>query len=737
MVLFLRGIWFRVSRPTFRFRVCLLRLLVCLGLRPVTSVRSFWRAGTLSGFSSRGPFFLFFMESSDSTPVPSSRRRRRDSCPSDSSPAPAAKLCGLAHSDSSTLPPGSSSADLLGCDGLNAALEPTPSCVYSALSAAPPVDGTSPRSSVTGGGLGSVFSPRFSPRFRPDLSGEDNRGVLQRLPVLDSAPPAMRQSPVLQSPVSASSVSVTSSSVRRNRLSSRQSGDADADEERPVITLVARYPDGMSRLPVTTVLRSIRPELSAGVSLVDFAETKEGYRVRTRFPGEVCSALSNMIPGLVVDKESPKLPYCDVTVRGVPVSCGEDDLHFELKQFLGPLFHSLRRLHAFTDGVPDNSRKLPVIVVRVREDGVVRLRKWRVYDALKVAFSSARTVIPPVQCYRCWRWGHRSAACPFQARCFFCGASHDASKCPARRPSRFCFACDIVGHSVCWAGCPKRKEEDARVMLALRPGDVTSGSGSAASGLRKPVPSTTDTLRSSAATSQVMAGVSFSKRLSGKGSRLVGLSRRDRRTAVPDSFGMDVDLDDGDPDSAVVPGGPGPRAAPSSADAPTTTKKAEKSSGLDPTPRDALDAAEMTRKKRELAHALRESKDRLSDTERQLAAVEAERSKCPNTKLKQAAGRHRAKLASLRIKIRALEAERAVFAATSASLAPVPSDCSSPATTSEGGSVPSWLSSVWALVKPLLASIWRSVRDSVSRLPFGGFITPILDACLGAAPVSQ
>ena len=62
----------------------------------------------------------------------------------------------------------------------------------------------------------------------------------------------------------------------------------------------------------------------------------------------------------------------------------------------------------------------------------------------------------PVQCYRCWRWGHNVNTCGAPSlRCYKCGKAHKSDSCKA--PTGRCINCSGP-HATSYKGCPSRKE---------------------------------------------------------------------------------------------------------------------------------------------------------------------------------------------------------------------------------------------------------------------------------------
>ena len=222
-----------------------------------------------------------------------------------------------------------------------------------------------------------------------------------------------------------------------------------------------------TKTSTTAFLRMIRPHLSYEATILAVTPNQEGFRVRTRAPSNLVFAVRRAFPGSSLEPiEAPPVPK-ETTIRRVPTDIPLEVLHEELQNFLGPQFKSVRRLHATTNGSVDRERPLPVIVVRASEEAAHALKTWRLFDAVATQAGEPRAVTTPTQCNRCWQWGHRTQTCRQRRRCVRCGShSHTVEDCPKARDKPQCLNCQGE-HSVRWAGCRARREEESRVRAAV------------------------------------------------------------------------------------------------------------------------------------------------------------------------------------------------------------------------------------------------------------------------------
>ena len=158
-------------------------------------------------------------------------------------------------------------------------------------------------------------------------------------------------------------------------------------------------------------------------------------------------------------------------VRAVPVSASEEEVQQDLATFLG-VDARVRRLHAQTEGVPDPTRPLPVVIVTIPDTSEERLRQWTLFGVLRVNVAAKPKVeTGPQQCQRCFSWAHTTGACSKRRRCAGCGdEDHVWAQCDNRpaEHQRWCFVCKGA-HSVRYKGCPARKAESERVQEVLQP----------------------------------------------------------------------------------------------------------------------------------------------------------------------------------------------------------------------------------------------------------------------------
>lgn len=63
----------------------------------------------------------------------------------------------------------------------------------------------------------------------------------------------------------------------------------------------------------------------------------------------------------------------------------------------------------------------------------------------------------PIQCHKCWSFGHHAEDCPNLDICKKCGLQHRYSECPIKGKNAPNCKCPNCGgnHSASWAGCPK------------------------------------------------------------------------------------------------------------------------------------------------------------------------------------------------------------------------------------------------------------------------------------------
>ena len=191
-----------------------------------------------------------------------------------------------------------------------------------------------------------------------------------------------------------------------------------------------------------------------GPAVVTFVDRAPGggYKIKARSPALVVERLEAR--GLVA---APLVRTVDVIVRGVPVGASEEEVRRDLVARLhlqeAP---AVRRLHAHSGGVLDKDRPIPVVVVSIPETQRTALSSWRFLDVMPVRCSVADKRSGPVQCFRCFQWGHRAAACRGRRRCIRCGQdTHTADACPESRSAPRCVVCG-GGHMATWGGCPEK-----------------------------------------------------------------------------------------------------------------------------------------------------------------------------------------------------------------------------------------------------------------------------------------
>lgn len=558
-----------------------------------------------------------------------------------------------------------------------------PAIKVPAVATAPDTPSASPRS-VIGSPEVRLLSPVDGTSYRPStFSGQ----VLEQLP--PSPPPIFRRG--------AEQFEFSSTASQAQLAEETRAADGRISTTLLVKSKSAPLP------PIANFCRCLFPILKDSV-LDDVSLTREGFfKVRTRFPFNVTRAIQHEFPTFAVKIQPPNAKQRDMTFRRVPTDIPLKALQRELAVLLGLDFISVRRLHATTEGQPDPQRPLPVIVVRVNECALPTLKSWRLFDVLNIAPGADREVVAPVQCYRCWAWGHRSGACHARKRCVRCGShAHDGSQCSQDKDTPCCFACK-GSHSVRWGGCPERKKEDERVRIFL---DATPSTATPAVRLSVPAPPSN--------TSTVKPGVSYASRAS-RATLPTAQAGRFDGLLVEDA---EVDLDQS-PDNY-------------------------------PTPKESAAECKL-RRKREVAYALREKRAALQQTEEDLYKVGLARALNPSQALTK---RHRvlnAKLGTLRLRIRELEDERKGLASVPdppsrppsrplsprppSSPRPPPSPGRSPrqsASQSVGAPscspVASGWSGLWQQCLALVRSLWSQIRQLLSQIPFLSGIVQWVDS---------
>ena len=499
----------------------------------------------------------------------------------------------------------------------------------------------------------------------------------------------------------------------------RRSSEAEGSTPVKVVSLSV-YCGDAPRHGVAVFLRQIRQHLD-GATLEGIFITKDGYRIRTKFPDAVVLAVQKAFPRFEVKATpSPVVPK-DIMFRGVPSDISKSELEEDLKSWLQGAFISVRRLHALTEGNVDSERPLPVIVVRVDSQAVERARHWRLFDAVPVKPGPTRDAVLPVQCVRCWGWGHKVGACVAQRRCFHCGSrSHSGQECTRDRSTPFCFACKGE-HSVRWGGCSARKAEDLRVRSAF------GRSQALPPGSSHPLRSVSD--------ARVKPNVSYASSTGlcpGPAAEAVPLANR--WSGLDDEAELQVDMDI---DLNICGSG---------SEGPSCVR---------------LPSFEEVKRKRRLVKAgLADGASRLGEVSAELAHVEAGRLARPNVELDRRARSLRRKVSSLKARLAVLDDEdrelskfpltppearsrsvspvvsapRAAQPARSSSPARaagvVPSEDPSPPTSAAAGFDFSW----WPALLEALRSAWGPLRSLLLALGFKGAVS-FVDGVFRAAGV--
>jgi len=215
---------------------------------------------------------------------------------------------------------------------------------------------------------------------------------------------------------------------------------------------------------------ALRDALPSDASVLAVDATPSGFRVRTAQPQTIFQAMEKAAFQGLRAAFVTFTKVVDVVVRGVPTSASEDEVLEDLKREVGAAARAVRRLHASTEGKPDSSRPIPVVVVSVEETAVALLTHWRLFGLIKLqpAAKPARTLNTP-QCNRCYRWGHATGTCTHRRRCAGCGdADHVISSCTklVRGAAKACINCEGA-HAVRYRGCPALAAEERRVREAI------------------------------------------------------------------------------------------------------------------------------------------------------------------------------------------------------------------------------------------------------------------------------
>jgi len=149
-------------------------------------------------------------------------------------------------------------------------------------------------------------------------------------------------------------------------------------------------------------------------------------------------------------------PQLEITLA-VPASIPTESILDDLRSRIGDSVRHVRRLHATTAGKVDRSRPQDRVVVAVNgEETATKVREARLFGVLAPSASTARQVTEVTQCLRCFRMGHRAAACRQERRCIRCGSTqHDTTTCSVPREQTTCLNCN-GRHAVTYRGCPHR-----------------------------------------------------------------------------------------------------------------------------------------------------------------------------------------------------------------------------------------------------------------------------------------
>lgn len=246
--------------------------------------------------------------------------------------------------------------------------------------------------------------------------------------------------------------------------------DIPPDPFHKALRLQLRYSQSLSTLPsFGSFVRSLKNALPPTATVSRVLPSKMGFLVETRYPNAVAASMQGY--GWTASYVPPPPSFVDIVVRGVHTAASEIDLFTDLQDHLGQdRVRHVRRLHAMTKDGPDRTRPIPVIVAKVQEDVVEKLRSWRIFGLFRpnVSAKPCKPSRTP-QCRNCYTWGHHTGACKAARRCAICGAtSHLRDTCTKASEPKRCFTCGGP-HLATYGGCPARRQEDARVREAIVP----------------------------------------------------------------------------------------------------------------------------------------------------------------------------------------------------------------------------------------------------------------------------
>lgn len=141
----------------------------------------------------------------------------------------------------------------------------------------------------------------------------------------------------------------------------------------------------------------------------------------------------------------PHLACCKGLVRGVDISLTPPEI---LEIFSAAGVVSVYRCTRLVD-----NKRVPTETIIATFAGTARPSEIKAWPLIyRVEPLAPR----PLQCLKCWRYGHSANACRSSARCRLCGEEHDANDCTSQEQS--CCLCN-ANHAADYSNCPARSKE--------------------------------------------------------------------------------------------------------------------------------------------------------------------------------------------------------------------------------------------------------------------------------------
>lgn len=137
-------------------------------------------------------------------------------------------------------------------------------------------------------------------------------------------------------------------------------------------------------------------------------------------------------------------------IKGVPLEYSDDELLEYLKDF-GVISVQRQVSYRRQDDGNTVSRKTESVLLHFRPDRAMPQR-------ILLGFTSHPVdeyFGPPVQCFKCQRYGHIANFCRGPTRCKVCAGAHNHKECTSKQEPK-CANCG-GGHSAAFAGCPIKK----------------------------------------------------------------------------------------------------------------------------------------------------------------------------------------------------------------------------------------------------------------------------------------